>query len=308
MRAARISGYGGPEVLSLTEIEAPVPGRGEVLVEVAASSVNPVDVAVRSGWMAPYLPAGPPLTLGVDIAGTVAAVGDGVDGLSVGDRVYGAAGVPMAGSGAFAEWAVAPAGVLAAEPQRTGLVAAGTLPLAGVSAVQAITETLGVEAGTRLLVHGAAGGVGLLAVELARHLGAEVTATAHRTGVGVLADLGVEVVDTDRDDVASLKPFDATLDLVGSDPELPVLVTGRGGRATSLVAGLSPELAAERGVEVSMQATGVTSERLQRLAAYVEQEVLTPRVVASFALDDISEAFERKAAGGVHGKLGVTIR
>ena len=112
------------------------------------------------------------------------------------------------------------------------MVAAGTLPLAGVSALQAIAETLRMEKGTRLLVHGAAGGVGLLAVGLAKHLGAKVVATAHGTGVGVLAELGVEVVDTERTDVTALAPFDATLDLVGQDPELPVRVTLPGGRAT----------------------------------------------------------------------------
>ena len=308
MRAARITKYGGPEVLSIAEVDPPVPQEGEALIDVAASSINPVDVAVRSGWMAQYIPLAPPLTLGVDVAGTIAAVGEGVSGFSVGDRVYGAAGVPMGASGAFADQAVAPALCLAAQPERAGMVNAGVLPLAGVSALQALTETLAVEAGTRLLVHGAAGGVGLMAIELARHLGAEVTATAHASGVEALSGFGIEVVDTDTDNLASLTPFDATLDLVGQDPQLPVLLTAKGGRATSLITMLPVDLAAERGVQVSLQATQVTTERLDRLTRYVEQAVLTPRVVESFGLDDLAAAFERKAAGGVHGKLAIAIR
>ena len=105
-----------------------------------------------------------------------------------------------------------------------------------------------------------------------------------------------------------LAAFDATLDLVGLDPGLPVRVTATGGRATSLVVAPAADLAAERGVEVSFQITDVTTERLEALARYVEQQVMMPRLVASFPLEDITDAFERKAAGGVHGKLGITIR
>ena len=136
----------------------------------------------------------------------------------------------------------------------------------------------------------------------------EVTATCHNTGAGFLAEWGIEVVDTDRDDLGSLTPLDATLDLVGDDPQLPVLLTAPGGRATSLVAVPAADLASERGVHASLQATEVTTARLDELTGYVEQGVLTPRVVASFGLDEITDAFERKAAGGVHGKLGITIR
>jgi NADPH:quinone reductase-like Zn-dependent oxidoreductase len=144
-------------------------------------------------------------------------------------------------------------------------------------------------------------------VEGQLHLGAEVVATAHGTGVAALAGLAVEVIDTDSADLTSLTPFDATLDLVG-DPELPVRVTAPGGRATSLTAPPSPELAAERGVEVSLQATHVTTQRLDQLSRYVEQGVLAPRLIASFHLEELAAAFARKAEGGVHGKIGVTVR
>jgi len=309
MRAAQIESYGGPEVLRLADIDTPSPGPGQVLVEVHGSSVNPVDVALRNGWMQEFFPLQLPVTLGMDVAGTVAEVGEGVTDFAVGDPVYGWAAVPMGGSGGFAEYAVANAAMLATPPAGLDLPTAGTLAHSGVTALQGVTEELAVQPGARVLVHGASGGVGLFAVAVARHLGAHVVATAHGAGVEAVAEIGAdEVVDTDTTDVAALEPFDATLDLVGQDPFLPVTATKPGGRVVSLMAPADQETAEAKSISTTLQFTQVDTGRLERLRELVEQGVVSPHIVETFALGDISDAFARKEAGGTYGKISVTTR
>jgi len=309
MRAARIESFGGPDVLRVVDVPAPGLEPGQVRVDVVGSSINPVDIAIRSGWMQEFLPLTPPLTMGTDIAGIVTEVGEGVADLAVGDPVYGVAGVVMGGSGGFAEQAVTWAGLLATAPAGVDLVVAATLPLAGISALEAITERLDVEPGSRVLVHGACGGVGLVAVALARHLGGQVVATLRGNGVAVLKDLGVDdVVDTGTTDLSSLQPFDLTLDLVGADPMLPVTVTKPGGRVVGLRMMPDQQAATDKGVEAVMQGTQITTQRLNRLRDLVEQGVLVPYVAQTFDLSDISAAFSMKEAGGVLGKIAVKAR
>ncbi len=310
MRAARIDRYGGPEVLRVVD-DAPVPDPApdQVRIEVHASSLNPVDVAIRNGWMQQFLPVAPPLVLGTDVAGVVSAVGDDVAGLSVGDLVYGIAGVATGGSGAFAEYAVTGAALLAAPPVGVGMAAAATLPLAGISALQALAEDGDVRSGTRVLIHGASGGVGLTAIELARHLGAFVVATARGAGLSAVAEVGAdEVIDTESTDVGSLAEFDVTVDLVGADPGLVVRVTRPGGRVVALRGAADADAAAAKGVTAVQQGTAVTTERLERLADLVEQGACGPHVSQTVALGDIARAFALKEAGGFPGRIAVTVR
>jgi NADPH:quinone reductase-like Zn-dependent oxidoreductase len=309
MRAAQIDGFGGNEVVQLRDLPAPEPGPGQVLLEIHGSSVNPVDIAVRSGWLQQYVPLTPPVTLGTDVAGVVSAVGDGVTQFAVGDQVFGSAAVVMGGSGAFAEWAVTSPGLLAKPPANVDLPTAATLPLAGISALQAVEDVLEVRPGARVLVHGAPGGVGLVALHLAAHHGAQVVATARNQGVGYLQDLGVaEVVDTSTTDLGTVEPFDLTFDLVGADAVLPVTVTKPGGRAVGLRLPPDQEAAAAKEVLAVFQGTQITTERLDRLRDYVEKGVVRPHVARTFALDDVAEALAAKEAGGVHGKIAISTR
>ena len=291
MRAARIDRYGGPEVLGVVD-DAPVPepAPGQVRIEVHASSINPADVAIRNGWMQQFLPLALPVVLGIDVAGVVSAVGDDVPGLSVGDPVYGVAGV-------------------AAPPEGVGMAAAATLPLAGVSALQALAEDGDVRPGSRVLVHGASGGIGLTAIELARHLGAFVVATARGGGLSAVAEAGAdEVVDTDSTDVGSLQEFDVTLDLLGADPGLVVRLTRAGGRVVGLRGAPDADAASAKGVTAVQQGTAVTTERLERLADLVEQGATRPHVSQTVTLGDVARAFALKEAGGLPGKIAVTVR
>jgi NADPH:quinone reductase-like Zn-dependent oxidoreductase len=277
MRAVRIDRYGGTEVLELIDAAVPRTGPGQVLIEVHGSSVNPADIAIRSGWMAEYVPLTLPIVMGIDVAGLVTEVGDGVTELEVGEPVYGSAAVMMGGSGSFAEYAVSSPRLLARAPANVDLSVAGALPLAGISALEAVMDRLQVASGSRVLVHGSPGGVGSVAVALYNHL-------------------------------AALEPFDHTLDLVGQDPVQPVTLTKRGGRVVGLR--LPPDLdaAAEKGVTAQLQGTEITTERLDRLREFVEQGIVEPHIAQTFALADIREAFAAKEAGGVHGKVAVAIR
>ena len=175
MRTITQNTAGGPEVLVIVEIDDPTPGPGEVLVRVGAAGINPVDAAVRAGYY-PLL-GKPPFTVGWDISGTVEAIGPGVSEFAVGDEVFGMPRFPKQAA-AYAEKVVAPAVELAAKPPSLDHVQAGALPLAGLTAWQGLVKIGGLKQGQRALIHGAAGGVGHIAVQIAKARGAHVVATA----------------------------------------------------------------------------------------------------------------------------------
>jgi NADPH:quinone reductase-like Zn-dependent oxidoreductase len=228
MQAIRHDRYGSPDVLRVEDVERPVPGPKDVLVRVRAASLNPADRYFLRGE--PYflrLFAGlfrpREKGLGADIAGEVVAIGEKVEGLAVGDDVYGS----NAGGAGFAEYAVLPAATLARKPTRLDFVEAAALPMAATTALQAL-QSAGVAAGERVLVHGASGGVGTSAVQLARALGAHVTAVCSARNVELVRSLGAdEVIDYTRDEngrdlsgaiARGLAPFDVMLDTVGNLP------------------------------------------------------------------------------------------
>ena len=190
MKAAQIKEYGDPSVVEIVEIDRPTAGEGQVLIEVHASSLNPVDSAIRSGYMHQMMPLQFPTTLGGDVAGVVTDVGAGAEGLKVGDRVYGQANAAFGNSGAFAEYAVTAAGQVAAAPKNLSLSEAASLPLVGVSAVQALTEHIKLEAGQKILITGGSGGIGTLAIQIAKALGAYVATTATGEGLEIAKELG----------------------------------------------------------------------------------------------------------------------
>ncbi|MFC4471779.1 NADP-dependent oxidoreductase, partial [Streptomyces xiangluensis] len=172
MKAVRFHEYGDPSVLSYEDVEQPVPGVGQVLVRVAATSFNGVDGNIRGGFMQGPIPVALPHTPGIDVSGTVEALGEGVADVEIGDRVVGF--LPMAGDGAAAEYVVAPAGILTPAPKSVPLPDAAALPLVGLTAWQALFDHAKLAAGQRVLVNGAGGAVGGYAVQLAKNAGAYV--------------------------------------------------------------------------------------------------------------------------------------
>src|SRR5919112_1090129 len=176
MKAVRFHEYGDPGVLRYEDVEQPVPADGQVLIRVTATSFNGVDGNIRGGFMQGPIPVQLPHTPGIDVAGTVDALGEGVDGIAVGDDVIGF--LPMDGTGAAAQYVLAPADVLTPAPKSVPLADAAALPLVGLTAWQALFDHGKLTAGQRVLINGAGGAVGGYAVQLAKGAGAHVIATA----------------------------------------------------------------------------------------------------------------------------------
>lgn len=297
MRAIVQTAVGGPEVLTVSEIPAPRPGPGQVLVKVKAAGINPVDVAVRAGYY-PLL-GEPPFTIGWDIAGTVEALGDGVTAFKAGDEVFGMPYFPKQAA-AYAEYAVAPANELAAKPKALDFDQAGGLPLAGLTAWQALVDAAGINAGHRVLIHAAAGGVGHLAVQIAKAKGAYVIATASTEKRDFVRSLGAdEVIDyTATDFTAAVRDIDIVLEPIGGDHAAQSLKTLRpGGIITAL---LTPSDAAKAEIDrsgarfarIGVRPDGQALEQLAKLADAGKLKV------------DVAKAFPLEQAGAAHIFLG----
>ncbi|GIH90555.1 zinc-binding dehydrogenase [Planobispora siamensis] len=214
MRAARIHAYGGPEVIRHEEAPIPEPGPGEVLVRVVATSFNPSEAALRSGLLRQVLPVALPYTLGWDVSGTVAAVGPGVTRWAPGDRVIGR----LDRGGAAAQYVAAPADVLVAAPVSVPAADAAAIPVAALTAWQAVFEHAKARTGHRVLVNGAGGGVGGFTVQLARHAGATVIATASARSAAAVRSLGADqVVDYTAEPLPD--DVDAVINLAAVGPE-----------------------------------------------------------------------------------------
>jgi NADPH:quinone reductase-like Zn-dependent oxidoreductase len=277
---------------------------------VRAASLNPVDIAVRSGMMHQMLPLQFPATIGGDFAGVVVEPGPAGSAFRAGDEVYGQAGALLGGSGSLGELVAAPARFTARKPKSTDFTTAASLPLVGASAVQAITEHLNVQRGQRILIHGAAGGVGSIATQIAKHLGAHVIATAFTDDFAYLRKLGAdELIDAKSqrfEDFAT--DLDGVLDLVRGDTAArSYAVIRRGGVLVSLTAQPDEARMQETGVRMIGQFTQPTTERLARLADLVDAGVVTPNVERTFPLDRAVEAFSYFETGNPRGKVVVAV-
>jgi NADPH:quinone reductase-like Zn-dependent oxidoreductase len=308
MRAVRQHELGGPEVLAVEEVERPTPGPTEVLVRVAAAGVNPVDWKTRSGG---GFVREPPFIVGWDVAGVVEEVGFGVTWLSPGDRVFGMPRFPHE-AGCYAEFVVSPSRQLARIPEGLGDVEAAAVPLTGLTAWQSLVDTAGVGAGMRVLVLGAAGGVGHFAVQIAKARGAWVAGTASAAKHDFLADLGAdEAIDYTSEAVADrVQDVDVVLDAVGGEAGLGGLPAMRDGGVLvtvsgSAVAGLR-EAAAER---VRVEAILVEPDRIgmEALAALAAEGKLRPHVERTFPLEEAAAAHALGEQGRTRGKIVLTM-
>lgn len=300
MRAVRQDALGGPEVLSLGEVEKPKPSIGEVLVRVHAASVNPADVMNRQTGI---FSGQPPFVLGWDVSGVVAEVGPGVTTLRPGDEVVGLLPFPRSG-GAYAEFAVAPARTFVRKPAQLSHVEAAALPLAGLTAWQGLVETAGVEAGTRVVITGAAGGVGHLAVQIAHARGAYVIAVASAAQEEYLRGLGAdEVIDYQTTDFAgAISDADVVFDVIGNDyPQRAVAVVKPGGIVvTTLPQSLAAAVPAATAAGVRLAGLFVESDRMgmTALTDLVEAGQLRPTIAATYPLADAATAQSTRHGSG----------
>ncbi|MEU2062694.1 NADP-dependent oxidoreductase [Streptomyces sp. NPDC013455] len=307
MHAIVQSAFGGPEVLTYTETEVPEPGPGEVLVRVAGAGVNPGDAVLRSGRVPELVPL--PWTPGNDVAGVVARVGEGVTRFRPGDAVYGMLAVGP--RGAYAEFTTAPADALAFAPGNLDLAHAGAVPLVAITAWQALAVLARVRPGDRVLVHAAAGGVGHVAVQLAKELGAHVTGTAREANHGLLRGLGAdELIDhTTTDFRTAVAPVDVVLDLVGGDygpRSLEVLRPGGLLVGASIDPGTDEAQAASRGLRYTWVTAEPSGRLLEQITERIEAGRLRVAVQRVLPLAEAAEAHRTIEAKRTTGKIVLT--
>ncbi|MFF0769572.1 NADP-dependent oxidoreductase [Nonomuraea wenchangensis] len=311
MHAIVQDSFGGPEVLRLAEVPRPAPLPTEILVRVHAAGVNPVDWKTRQGGGMAGVLGEPPFILGWDVSGVVEETGFGVTIFEPGDEVFGMPWFPRQ-AGAYAEYVTAPARHFARKPRAFGHEAAAGIPLAALTAWQSLVDTAALGSGQRVLIHAAAGGVGHLAVQLARHAGAYVIGTASAARHDWLRSLGVdEVIDytTTRFEEA-VRDVDLVLDLVGdshdrtSTRSLEVLRPG--GLLIAVPSGVEPELV-ERARERGVRATGILVEpdgaALARIAELIDKGELSVEIEEVFPLAEAAEAHARGERGRNRGKI-----
>jgi NADPH:quinone reductase-like Zn-dependent oxidoreductase len=304
MKAIRFHSYGAPEVLVHEDAPRPTPGAGEVLVKVHATSLNPVDRATRAGYLQQFVAFPLPFVPGLDLAGVVEAIGDGVSTVAVGDAVYGYSN--MMRQGAQAEYAVVSAGEIAPKPASVDFVTAASVPLAGLTAWQGLFDMAGLQAGQTVLIHGAGGGVGSFAVQFAIAKGARVLATAGSDKIALLRDLGVaEAIDyttTRFEDV--VRDVDVVFDTVGGElVERSFTMLKPGGIYVSPAAQLDAEAGKGRGVRASGMMTQPNAAQLSEIAGLIDAGKVKPVVSHVFPLAEAAQAHTALEAGHTRGKI-----
>lgn len=305
MKAVRYHEYGGTDLMHLEEADQPRPAAGQVLIKVASTSFNPIDDKIRAGYLQQVFPVRFPHIPGVDVAGTVAELGEGVAGLGVGDAVVGF--LPMNEDGAAAEFVLAPAELLAAAPQTIPLAAAAAIPAVALTAWQALFEHAQLQAGQRILINGAGGGVGGFAVQFAKQAGATVVATASGRSTETVRDAGAdEIIDYTTTPVteAIAVPLDVVLNLVSaSETEMAALVgLIRPGGVIVTTVTPAPE-DQERQVKAVSMSVRSDARQLAEIVAAIDAGEVHVDVSESVSFSDIASVHEQSAAGQLHGKV-----
>jgi NADPH:quinone reductase-like Zn-dependent oxidoreductase len=332
MRAYVLRHYGGPEGSLLMDVPAPTPSPSDILVEVRAAGLNPVDFKFRQGKLRAILRPKLPLVLGNELAGEVIAIGSDVKRFRLGDRVF--ARVAKDRAGAFAGQACVNEDDAALMPRNLDFTAAAAVPLAGLTALQALRDELRVEPGQKVFISGGAGGVGTFAIQIAKSLGAHVTTTASKRGEGLVRSLGCdEVIDYTAQDIAKAgRRFDAGLDLIGGKtldqmfeimkpgtkivsvaaiPEPQTAIRDLGGRrALSAVFWIISygirSRARRAGISYRYLFMHPSGSDLARLAELIEQGKLKVVVDRTYPFAEISEALAYVESGRAKGKVVVT--
>ncbi len=319
MRAMIIERFGGPEVLQAGEIERPAPRPGEVVVQVACAAVNPADWKVREGWLAPFFQCRFPFVLGFDASGIVVELGEGVDELRVGDRVVAATNQGLGERGAYAQYVATAVERVAKIAPEVPLLDAATLPTAGMTAWEAVFDVGGTKAGSRVLVHGGAGGTGSFAIQLARMAGARVAATCGPANLDYVTRLGVERAIDYRagnvlDAVREWAPegVDLVVDTVGQGTLVGApSITRPGGtvaQISTLIAnepGIDPRVAESSGVRVQPTTSTFPNQprQLRALAAALATGSIRVPETIVMPLAEAAEAHRRIQQGHVRGKI-----
>jgi alcohol dehydrogenase len=309
MKSAQINKYGSSEVVKTNQsTPEPIVTPGKVLVIIKAAGVNPVDWKIREGLMQQMISLQFPSTLGMDFSGVIKQVGEGVSpsDFKLGDEVYGQAGVISGGSGAFAEMALANTESIAHKPKRLSHAEAAALPLVGVSAWQALTENIGLAKDQKILIHGGAGGIGSIAIQLAKYLGVYVATTVSTNDKQFVQELGTDIVIDYKTQTFEdlLHDYDAVFDTVGGETyRRSFKVLKKGGIIVSMLEEPNSELMNQYGIKAIFQFTQVNRERLTKLTQWVDENNIRVNVEKKFSLDEAGDALDHQKDVHPRGKV-----
>lgn len=308
MRAVRINEFGPPEVLRIEHVQRPTPGKGELLVRVHAAAVNPIDTIIRTDGARGVSNASLPYTPGFDLSGEVVQRGEDVTDFKIGDEVF--AMLHLRRGGAYAEYAIVKISEAARKPAKVTHEEAASLPLVALTAWQALLETADLQAGQTVLIHAGAGGVGSIAIQLAKWKGATVIATASEQNHEFLRDLGADVVVDYRtqrfEEIA--REVDVVLDPIGGDTQRRSLNVLREGGILVSIVGLGPAAREPaRGVRAKAILVEPKAEQLRQIATLVEESKLKPIVTHRFSLRDAAAAHKQSETRRTRGKIVLSI-
>jgi alcohol dehydrogenase len=311
MKAARITQFGPVrEVTTHEDVPAPTVVPGKVLVSVHASGLNPIDWKMASGLIERVRQVHLPYTPGSDFSGIITEVGEGVSGFRPGDAVYGMASTQRKGSGALAEFALADPRFVFRRPTTPSSEEAAAVPMTGLRAWSVIHEWLQIRRGERILIHGGAGGLGVFAIQIATHLGAEVATTVSERDLGFAKSLGARtVIDYRSEDFTSrVHDLDAVLDTVGGDTfQRSFNVLKRGGRIATMLGTGGPGLAQAAGATFVDQGESATPQAFHAMNELLDRGVVKVHLDRVFPLDRIGEALHHIETGHPRGKVVVTV-
>ncbi|WP_202081156.1 NADP-dependent oxidoreductase [Caldalkalibacillus salinus] len=311
MKAIIIEQYGGPEQLKEVEVPIPTPEANQVLIEMHATSVNPIDWKVRAGHLKEMLSFEFPIILGWDAAGVVKEVGADVTAFKVGDRVF--ARPDTTSNGCYAEYIVTEEKYLARIPHNMGFGDAASVPLAGLTAWQCLIDFGQLKSGDKVLIHAGAGGVGTFAIQIAKSVGAHVAATASEKNEALLQSLGVDTFINykEQDFENVIADYDLVLDSMGGDiQERSYDVLKAGGKLVSIVAPPDEEQAKAHDVTAGFLWLNPNGEQLQELADLMENEQVKPIVGHHFPLTEegLQEAHQLSESHHAKGKIVINVR
>jgi alcohol dehydrogenase len=311
MKSAQIKKYGSSEVVEINQsAPEPIVSAGKVLVIVKAAGVNPADWKIAEGYMQQMVQLQFPSTLGMDFSGVVKQFGEDVLSIRQGDEIYGQASVFTGGSGAFAEMALANSERVAHKPKRLSHAEAAALPLVGSSAWQALVENIGLSKDQKILIHGGAGGIGSIAIQLAKYLDAYVATTVNTNDKQFVQELGAnQVIDYKTQNFEDiLHDYDAVFDTIGNEAyRRSFKVLRKGGMIVSMLEQPNSELMNQYGVKAIFEFTQVTRERLTKLAQWVDQNNIRVNVEKAFSLDEAGKALAYQKDIHPRGKVVLAI-
>jgi alcohol dehydrogenase len=314
MKSVQINEYGGSEIIKVNQSSSePTVSTGKVLVTIKAAGVNPADWKIREGYFQQMAPLQFPSTLGMDFSGVIKQVGVGVSSsdFKQGDEVYGQAGVINGGSGAFAEMALAKIENIAHKPKRLSHNEAAALPLVGVAAWWALKDDIGLSEGQKILIHGGAGGIGSIAIQIAKNLGAYVATTVSTNDKQFVQDLGADIVIDYMNQTFEdlLHDYDAVFDTVGGDTyRRSFKVPRKGGIIVSMLEQPHSELMNQYGIRAVFRFAQANRERLTRLAQSMdENDNIRINVERTFSLEQAGDALDYQKDVHPRGKVVLVI-